>query len=118
MLELEGAGPLVGVNGCRSTTGRSGLIDIAGAEGQLVGDHALGFAYRVQGTTRTPLALPEPVPTVREALRAFARLALAGEPPPATIEDGARAVLIAEACRRSAESGAAVSVASLSYDAS
>jgi predicted dehydrogenase len=103
LLELEGARTLVGVNGSRSTRGRSGLIDIAGTEGQVVGDHALGFAYAVRGLDRTPIPLPEPVPTVREALRAFVRLVFDGERPPAELEDGARAVLIAEACLRSAE---------------
>jgi predicted dehydrogenase len=53
------------------------------------------------------VALPDPVPTVRDVLHAFARLLVAGEKPPATLEDGARAVLVAEACLRSAVSGAA-----------
>jgi len=110
VLELEGSDALVAVNGSRSTAGRSGLIDVAAAGGQLVGDHTLGFAYGVRGLERTPLPLPEPVPTVREALRAFARLVLNGDPPPVTLEDGARAVLIAEACLRSAVNGERVGV--------
>jgi predicted dehydrogenase len=105
ILELDGGAPLVTVSGSRSTGGRSGLIDIAGARGQLVGDHALGFAYGVRGLERSPLVLPGMVPTVREALGAFARLLVAGEPPPVSIDDGARAVLIADACRASAEAG-------------
>jgi predicted dehydrogenase len=109
-LELDGSPALVAVNGSRSTRGRSGLIDVAGEEGQLVGDHAHGFAYRIRGLDRTPLAVPDPVPTVREALRAFVRLVLDGDAPPAALEDGARAVLIADACRRAAESGDAVAV--------
>src|SRR5438067_1997325 len=80
---------------------------------QLVGDHQLGFAYAVRGLERTPLPLGEPVPTVREVLRAFVRLVLDGEPPPATPEDGARAVLIAEACHRSAQSAGPVAVSGL-----
>jgi predicted dehydrogenase len=110
VLELDGSDTLVAVNGSRSTAGRSGLIDVAGAHGQIVGDHALGFAYGVRGLDRTPIAVGEPVPTVREALRAFAGLLTRGEPPPVTLEDGARAVLIAEACRRSAEAGEPVRV--------
>jgi predicted dehydrogenase len=110
LLELEGSPALVAASGSRSTRGRSGLIDIACAEGQLVGDHAHGFAYAVRGLERTPIALPEPVPTVREVLRAFARLVRQGEAPPVTLEDGARAVLIAEACLESAASGASVSL--------
>jgi predicted dehydrogenase len=109
-LELDGSPALVAVNGSRSTRGRSGLIDVAGEEGQLVGDHAHGFAYRIRGLDRAPLAVPEPVPTVREALRAFVRLVLDGEVPPVALEDGARAVLIADACRRAAASGETVAV--------
>jgi predicted dehydrogenase len=112
-LELQGATTLVAVSGSRSTAGRSGLIDAAGALGQLVGDHALGFAYGVRGRERLPLSLPEEVPTVREVLRAFVALIADGTPAPVAIEDGARAVLIAEACRRSAESGRPVDVAPL-----
>jgi len=113
LLELEGGAPLVTVSGSRSTAGRSGLIDVAGAGGQLVGDHALGFAYGVRGLERSPLPLPGMVPTVREALRAFARLLVAGEPPPVSVEDGARAVLIADACRASAVAGEARPVSPL-----
>ena len=110
LLELEGSDALVSVSGSRSTRGRSGLIDLAAEQGQLVGDHVLGFAYAVQGLERTPLGLDELVPTVREALRSFVRLVLDGEPPPVEIEDGARAVLIAEACLASSRSGTPVPV--------
>jgi predicted dehydrogenase len=110
---MADGGPLVAINGSRSTAGRSGLIDVAGEHGQLTGDHAHGFAYAIRGLTRTALPLPAPVPTVREVLQAFARLLLHAEPPPVEIEDGARAVLIADACRQAAESGDAVAVESL-----
>ena len=113
VLRLAGSDTVVAVSGCRATRGRSGLIDLAGDEGQLVGDHQLGFAYAVRGLERASLEVAEPVPTVREVLRAFARLVLDGEPPGATLEDGAQAVFIAEACRRSAESGTPVTVGGL-----
>jgi predicted dehydrogenase len=113
LLELAGSSTLVAVSGSRSTAGRSGLIDVAGAHGQLVGDHFHAFAYTVRGLERSALELPAPVATVREALRAFARLLLQQEKPPVEIEDGARAVLIAEACRRAAERGSPVAVAPL-----
>src|SRR5207237_1088404 len=48
-----------------------------------------------------------------EALRAFVRLVLDGEAPPVVIEDGAGAVLIAEACLRSVACGSAVAVEAL-----
>jgi predicted dehydrogenase len=110
LLELAGSPALVAVNGSRSSAGRSGLIDVAGRDGQAVGDHALGFAYRVRAVAREGLPVGEPTPTVREALRAFGRLAFDGERPRASIEDGARAVLIAEACRRAADRDTAVVV--------
>ena len=110
ILELDGSPALVAVNGSRATAGRSGLIDMAGEAGQLVGDHALGFAYAVRGLDRTPLAVPPPVQTVRAVLESFVRLIETGEAPPVGIEDGARAVQIAEACLASAASGAPVPV--------
>lgn len=114
MLEVEGSDALVAVNGSRATQARSGLIDIAAAEGQLVGDHYTGFAWKVRGAERIPIELPASAPTVREALRAFVALVERSVPPLATIEDGARAVLIAEACYRSAAAdGAPTSVVPL-----
>ena len=104
-LELEGSAALVTVNGCRDTLGRSGLIDAAATGGQLLADHQQYWAHEVQGLVRTPLSLGEPVPTVREVLRSLAGLLARGEPPPVDLEDGARSVLIADACRRSARSG-------------
>lgn len=114
MLELTGAdAPLVAVSGSRATRGRSGLIDVAAAEGQLVGDHVLGFLHAVRGVERTPVALPEPVPTIPEVLRHFVRVVRAGEAPLASVEDGARAVLVAEACLASAAREQAMEVAPL-----
>lgn len=110
-LALDGSDALVAVGGSRSSGGRSGLIDVAADGGQLVADHQLGFAWTVRGLDRTPIPLPAPVPTVCSALEAFARLVLGGAPPPVTLEDGARAVLVAEACARSAAAdGARVDV--------
>jgi predicted dehydrogenase len=102
VFDLEGSDALVTVSGCRATAGRSGLIDVAGAEGQLVADHALHFAYRVRGLERTAVELPPPTQTVRDALEAFARLLATGEEPLTSLADGVRAVQIAEACLRSA----------------
>ena len=110
LLELEGSEALVAVNGSRATGARTGLIDVACEGGQLVGDHVHGFLDAVSGAERTRLDVGEPIPTVREALRAFARLVVDGGRPPVEVEDGARAVLIAEACLRSAASGTAVPV--------
>lgn len=113
LLALDGSDALVSVNGCRATGGRSGLIDLAGADGQLVGDHQFHFAYTTRGLERTPLALPEPTMTVRAVLESFVALVERGVVPLARIEDGVRAVQIAEACMASAQSGGPVEVAPL-----
>jgi len=114
LLELEGSPALVAVNGCRDTQGRSGLIDAASTGGQLLADHQQHWAHEAHGLVRTPLAVGEPVATVREVLRSFAALLTRGEIPPVTLEDGARSVLIAEACRQAAACDGSVEVAPLS----
>ncbi len=98
------------VAGSRSTDSRSGLIEISGEHGQLVGDHHHGFAYLIKGPERIPCPIEPAVPTVREAVQAFVDGLQNGTPFPITPEDGLRAVAIAEACYRSAESGQKVQV--------
>jgi predicted dehydrogenase len=102
ILELVGSKTLVGVSGCRATGGRSGLIDAAGTNAQLVADHQQHWLQTTRGLERTPVALPPAAPTVREVLVAFADLILHGTVPRASLEDGAHSVRIAEACMRSA----------------
>ena len=99
---LQGA-----VAGSRSTQSRSGLIELSGENGQLLGDHTHGFAYLVKGLERIPLPVAPPVPTVRETLRVFVERLQHDTPFPILVEDGLRAVAIAEACYRSATTGQA-----------
>jgi predicted dehydrogenase len=94
----------------RSTRSRAGLIELCGAGGQLVGDHALGFAHRITGWQREPIALPPLAPTVREALSAFVSALRSGHPFPVTVDDGLRAVAVVDACYRSARTGDRVTV--------
>ncbi len=110
VFDLDGSDAIVTASGCRATTGRSGLIDAACADGQLVADSQLHFAYRVRGLERTPVDLPPPTYTVRDALASFARLLAEGIEPPASLADGVRAVQIAEACYRSAAEDRTVDV--------
>lgn len=93
------------VAGSRSTRSRSGLIELSGEHGQLLGDHAHGFAYLLRGLAHTPLPVEPPVHTVREVLRAFVSGLQQDAPFPISVEDGLCAVAIAEACYRSAFSG-------------
>ena len=100
----------VQVSGSRSTQSRSGLIEISGEKGQLVGDHAHNFAYLIKGRERLPLDVPPPVPTVREAVQVFVDSLRNGTAFPITVQDGLRAVAIAEACYRSAETNEPVTL--------
>ncbi|MGH7334921.1 MAG: Gfo/Idh/MocA family protein [Candidatus Rokuibacteriota bacterium] len=90
------------VAGSRTTLGRSGLIELVGQRGQLVGDHVHGFAYLLRGRDRLDLPVGPTVPTVRETVRAFVTALDEGTPFPITLDDGLRAVAVAEACYRSA----------------
>ncbi len=98
------------VGGSRATRGRCGLVEIAGRDAQLTGDHVHGIAARLVGTTRTPLPVGEPVMTVQATLAEFAAAVAARRTPAITLADGAKAVAIAEACYRAIETGAAASV--------
>jgi predicted dehydrogenase len=105
IMTLEKSGILASVMGSRGTKGRNGLIEVAGENGQLVADHVHHYLYELRGTERRSFDLGNPVPTVREALKAFYQGLSRGVPFPVTIDDGLRAVAIAEACYRSAETG-------------
>jgi len=98
-------GTLALVGGSRATVGRSGVIELAGRDGQLVADHVHGHAARLVGTERRPLAIAPPVATVAATVAEFTAAVLARRPPSITIPDGAASVAIAEACYRSAQSG-------------
>jgi predicted dehydrogenase len=110
VIRLDGGKALATVAGSRATGSRSGPIEIAGERGQLIGDHVLGKVEIIEGRTATPIALPAPLPTVREILHDFADALLAGRPMPIPLEEGLRAVALAHACYESSRTGAAVAV--------
>lgn len=92
----------------RVSSGRVGRVELIGSEGQLSADWcgqrvALVSARHGAGTWSS---LAEP--TVLGTLRAFVKSVRNGLPPPVTIEDGKRAVEIAEACYASARQGGRV----------
>ena len=103
-VEMEG-GLLALVGGSRATGGRSGAIELAGRDGQLVGDHVHGHAARLAGTSRIALPVEASVPTVLATLVEFAAALTSGRAPAVTLADGAASVALAEACYRSAASG-------------
>jgi predicted dehydrogenase len=93
---------LAHVAGSRALGGRTGLIELAGAGGQIVADHVRAEGWLVRGGERGRLPIGERVATVREALRAFVASVTQAVPVPITVVDGARAVAIIDACYRSA----------------
>jgi len=90
------------VLGSRSTASRSGLIELSGANGQLVGDHTHGFVHLLKGFERQTLSVAPITFTVRETVKAFVEGLQQNKSFPITVEDGFRAVAIAGACYQSA----------------
>jgi predicted dehydrogenase len=110
LVRLGGGAALASIAGSRASGSRNGPIEVAGEGGQLIGDHVLGGLHLVQGRTVTRVPTPEPLPTVREILRDFARALRGGAPMPIPFEEGLRAVALAQACYESSSKGATVSV--------
>ena len=110
VVRFGGGAILASIAGSRATASRSGPIELAGERGQLMADHVFGTVTLVEGTTATPLAVPLPVPTVRHTLVAFVDALRRGTAMPIPLEDGLRAVAIAEACYRAARTAQVVAV--------
>jgi predicted dehydrogenase len=104
-IRMHGGSVLASVVGSRATRSRAGGIEMVGERGQLVADHVLRTAHRIEGTTVTPLPLPSATMTVLEVIRDFTAALHAGCPMPIPLDEGLRAVAIAEACARSSRSG-------------
>lgn len=109
-LRLGNGAALATVSGARTAPGRTGHIEIAGELGTLVGDHVLNQASLVVGSTARTIDVGPPVPTVREVLGAFTQALRDGQPMPIPLEEGLRAVAIADACYVSVRTGAAAAV--------
>ncbi|MGD2062769.1 MAG: Gfo/Idh/MocA family oxidoreductase [Nitrospirota bacterium] len=109
-LSLNGGDLLAIAAGSRAAVGRTGYIELAGAGGTLIGDHVANTARLMVGSEVRPIDPGPPIPTVRDTLRAFAAALAAGGPPPIPLEEGLRAVAIADACTRAARTGKATAV--------
>src|SRR5262245_29025845 len=103
--QLSNPDLVAAIAGSRAMDGRAGLVEVAGARGQLLADHVHGFVHLAHSSQRIVLPVPAPVPTVRETLVAFVQALRAGTDFPISIEDGLRAVAIVDAAYRSAERG-------------
>jgi predicted dehydrogenase len=109
-IRLGGGRVLATVSGSRATGGRTGHVELAGVAGLLVGNHVAHHAKLVVGTETRSIELGEPVATVREVVKDFVRALRAGSPMPVPLDEGLRAVAIAEACGAAARSGSTVAV--------
>lgn len=100
VLRMEPGGILATLDNTWATGGRTGRVEIAGQDGQLVADHVHNVLAEVQHRRMVPIPAPAPVPTVREVLRAFIAVLLDGAPVPVTLDDGLAAVAGAERIAR------------------
>jgi predicted dehydrogenase len=115
-VSLGGGAALATVSCSRSAGARNGTIEIAGERATLLGDHVLNRAHRVVGTAIEPLPITGPNATVAEAVRDFVAALRAGGPLPITLDDGLRAVALADACAAAAASGRTVRVESVNEE--
>lgn len=92
----------------RVSQGRVTRAEIIGANGQAFADWTTGIVRRVSlGNETTDYPCP-PSATLVDVLRDFCQAIRTGGPMPVTAEDGLRAVEIADACYRSAQTGKSV----------
>ena len=105
-------GAIATVSGSRATSGRTGSIELVGDAGQLVADHVLRTAVFISGNTTTPLPIPPPVSTIALTLADFLSALDTGGPMPISLDDGLRAVALAEAAVAAARTGRATPVPS------
>ena len=108
-LRLSGAA-LATAACARTAGGRGGHVELSGERGTLIGDHVLHHASRAVGTRSEPLPLGPPAATVREVIADFVGAVRSGRPMPVPLEEGLRAVAVANACSRAAQSGGVAEV--------
>lgn len=97
----------------RAAGGRNGHVEVSGEHGTLLGDHVLGQAALVVGTTIEPLPVGDSLPTVREVIRDFVSAVRAEAAMPIPLDEGLRAVAVVDACYAAARDGRTVAVESL-----
>lgn len=101
--QVEMEGGLIGmVDACNVSKARSGHFAFVGSEGQLQGDQVHGFLEFIHGTRIERLPFDKPVQTILLLLTAWCDYLKGNGPNPVTGEDGLAAVIICDACRKSA----------------
>lgn len=109
-LEFEGSGVRCLAEVAKCSPVRVEPVDLAGVEGHLIGDARSNQLTYLSKSGPERIELGPPVQTVRAVLSRFVRHLIKGEPMSITLDDGLRAVRIAEACFESARAGAYVRV--------
>ena len=87
----------------RVSSGRIGRVELVGEAGQLSADWCGQQVVQVSARLETGRWPTVARPTVLSTLRAFVRSVRDNQPPPVSVEDGKRAVEIAESCYASAQ---------------
>lgn len=87
----------------RVSSGRIGRVELVGEAGQLSADWCGQQVVQVSARLETGRWPTAARPTVLSTLRAFVRAVRDNQPPPVSVEDGKRAVEIAESCYASAQ---------------
>ncbi len=98
------------VDCARFTDGRSGRIELVGAQGQLVGDYIQHYLKVNSKGKQHNLSLSEPSNTVERVISAFTDCVLEDKHPPITGTDGLRGMQVVDACYESIKLGQAVAV--------
>lgn len=111
ILHIEPGSLRAVVTNLRTTSGRTGRIEVIGEKGILVGDHVHQCLHVIRGREQHSLPVPPPVPTVRECLQSFVTWLRDDVAPPVSLTDGVRALAVVDACQRSAASGMPVLLA-------
>jgi len=89
----------------RVSQGRVTRAEIMGSKGQTFADWTTNIVRKISGRNEILDYPCPPGATLIEVLRDFCRAIRSGGPMPVTAEDGLRAVELADACYRSAETG-------------
>ncbi|HHN75503.1 MAG TPA: Gfo/Idh/MocA family oxidoreductase [Acidobacteria bacterium] len=102
-LRLEPGGILATLDNSRACGARSCRIEVAGGDGQLVGDLVRGILWRLEGRERQAMPVGPPVATCAAALAAFTAALRDDRPLPIPLEQGVAAVEGAELIQQALE---------------
>ncbi|MEW6426604.1 MAG: Gfo/Idh/MocA family oxidoreductase [Thermodesulfobacteriota bacterium] len=111
LVQLEMEGGLVGsIDASKVGAGRCGRYEFVGEDGLLQGDQVHGTLEFIVGAGRESIAVGAPVPALVPLLTGWLAYLRGRAENPVTVEDGRRAVLVADACRRAMESDGWISL--------